>query len=138
METKTLETKLKELEQRAKESNTYCTDIRLEIIQEMLDFIECRKPVFDDVPQIDYNELEANLNELSLLKDLAFDTFEEAMEWLEHYADTTMMFDEDDGYIDFGLGRLDCTFNKSKDGKWRLSDITRLYDTDHAILEIVG
>lgn len=140
METRMLELKLRELEQRAKKSNTYCTDIRLELIQEMLDFIAIHKYTRpDEPPQYDYEHLKVCFEELGQLQKLRFDTFEEALKWAEENADTEISYDKDDGYIDFGLGRFDCSFVKSDDGSWKLTDITSVCDTDgNAILEIVG
>lgn len=80
---------------------------------------------FDEVPQMNIEEVRVYMDELEELKSLCFEKFSYALLWVKEHT-KEFSFDEDDGYIDFQLERLDCTFACDDDGYWKLTDITTL------------
>ena len=139
MERELLELKLNDLEKIASASPTYFCEIPLELIQELKDFVQLRKPTVADEPeQIHFEELGAYVGEVRRLKTLCFDDFEKALNWVKENADEIFGYDKDDGYIDFQLGRLDCAMERTKLGCWKMTDITGLCgEKGNTILEIL-
>ena len=93
---------------------------------------------FDEVPQMNIEEVRAYMDELEELKSLCFENFRSALLWIKDNADEITGFDEDDGYIDFQFGRFDCAMEVDDDGYWKLTDIVSLCDEEgKSIMEIL-
>ena len=132
-----LKEKLNEYTKIASNSPTYFCEVPLEFIEEMLDCLNDKtKPLFDEPPELPLSEIESYLDEVEELNSLRFDNFASTLAWVENNATTSFGCDEDDGYIDFALNRLDCAFIKEKDGHWKLSDLVGFYHEGNPLFQI--
>lgn len=76
---------------------------------------------------MNYNEMKNIVETIDELKDLSFDTLDDAKEWAKQNCPNTMHTDEPD-YFDFDYKMLTGTFYQRDDGAIELCENLTVYD----------